>query len=109
MKTQTAAHTPTPWKVSENENTPLTLNEYHRIHAGIDDICFVEKTDRDLSSEKYIEVDQANAAYIVRAVNAHEELLAALKNLVERNLIKDINGDHYEEVLETIAKAEAGR
>jgi hypothetical protein len=34
------------------------------------------------------------------------DLLAALKNLVERKLIKDTDGDHYDEVLEAIAKAE---
>ena len=32
-------------------------------------------------------------------------LLEALTNLVERDLIKDKEGDHYQEVLEAIAKA----
>jgi hypothetical protein len=36
----------------------------------------------------------------------HADLLAALQNLVGRNLIKDTDGDHYDEVLEAIAKAE---
>jgi hypothetical protein len=32
--------------------------------------------------------------------------LEALKNLVARNLIKDTDGDHMDEVLETIAAME---
>ncbi len=35
-----------------------------------------------------------------------KDLLEALKNLVERDLIKDTNGDHMNEVLQAIEKAE---
>ncbi len=38
-------------------------------------------------------------------ISASPDLLAALTNLVERDLIKDKDGDHYQEVLEAIAKA----
>lgn len=34
------------------------------------------------------------------------ELLACLKNLIERDLIKDTFNDHYSEVIEIITKAE---
>lgn len=38
-------------------------------------------------------------------IAAAPEMLAALNNLVDRGLIMDIHGDHYEEVLVAIAKA----
>lgn len=55
------------------------------------------------------EWDDGNPAFIMCAKHlANESLLAALKNLVARGLIKDKDGDHYEEVLEAIAEAEGG-
>ena len=34
-----------------------------------------------------------------------QELLEALKNLIDRDLIKDKGGDHYQECVDAIAKA----
>ena len=55
----------------------------------------------------------AETARRARLAAAAPELLAVLKNLVDRKLIKDTHddlydevNDHYEEVLEAIAKAE---
>lgn len=39
-------------------------------------------------------------------IAAAPDLLEALKNLVKQDLIFDKGGDHYQEVLEAIAKAE---
>lgn len=36
---------------------------------------------------------------------AAPEMKAALQNLVDRDLIKDIEGDHYDEVLDVLAKS----
>ena len=35
-----------------------------------------------------------------------DDMLAVLKNLVARDLIKDTDGDHYDEVLAAIANAD---
>lgn len=48
----------------------------------------------------------AAVTWVERLIADERGLLAALKNLVERKLIKDTDGDHYDEVLDAIAKAE---
>jgi len=66
-----AEHTPTPYRVHAE---PLDRHpEYHIYHIVCDHgtVCTI-----DTSNE---EQDAANAAYIVRACNAHEALLAALE------------------------------
>jgi len=61
-------HTPTPWT---QDDTVITRNS--RVIASVRDLC----TDSQLPE------DRANAAHIVRCVNAHDELVAALRNLVD--------------------------
>lgn len=90
-------HTPTPWTDHKKSLFPQSDG----IIWGPDGIGICE-----MQRMGYPEEMKANAAFIVRAVNAHEDMLAALKNLVERNLIKDVDGDHHQEVLDSIAKAE---
>lgn len=71
MKTQTQQHTPTPWKVMHNE-----IGLEWNIEAGNELIAvLVPKNQRNLD----------NAAFIVRAVNSHEALLAALKRYMSFN------------------------
>lgn len=64
-------HTPTPWKVLGY--TPY--GEDYRITDDIgNDIAIVPHWDDEAKIEA-----RANAAFIVKAVNCHEELLEALK------------------------------
>lgn len=60
-------HTPTPW-TTENLN-PFILGPDEKA------VCQMTWGKRPMAEEK------ANAAFIVRAVNAHEELLEALKTV----------------------------
>lgn len=48
------------------------------------------------------------AKFYLHAGRCYDELLAALENLVDRDLIKDKDNDHYDEVMEVIAKAKKG-
>jgi hypothetical protein len=44
--------------------------------------------------------------YNAHLISAAPEMYAALKNLVDRSLIKDLDGDHFYEVLDALRKAE---
>jgi hypothetical protein len=67
--TEKWTHTKTPWKVADQK-------EY--IYAN--DRTLVTKT---LTIDCHFMEAQANAAFIVRAVNSHHELLSNLKKLIE--------------------------
>jgi hypothetical protein len=66
--------------------------------------------DEAIKADQADQEDQADQARTMQAGDAfnlgNHALLAALKNLVERGLVKYPEGDHYTEVLEAIAKAE---
>lgn len=69
-------HTPTPWTL-ELEDT--TYSNCFEVQAEGKTIAHVESwngEDNDAQEEA-----EANAAFIVRAVNAHDNLVEALKNL----------------------------
>ena len=66
----------------------------------------METTERMIQSwrlrRRYADAAE-RAALAVAELN--KDLLCCLQNLVKRDLIKDTEGDHYDEVLEAIAKA----
>lgn len=86
-----AEHSPTPWVVSDHmEDTPAT---HLRIWSPQDKsieawpevaVCYA---DDDLPIQEM----EANAEHIVRCVNAHDELVAALKWISD---VPDINEYH---------------
>lgn len=96
----TQRHTPTPWKV-----LPGTYNGDHKIvmdnkrwgnpHQGYVMTCGNDQ--------------QVNAAFIVRAVNAHEELLGALKEMVKiKPILKDKSTVYaYEQAYRALKNSEA--
>lgn len=78
------AHTPTPWKTTmvcvSGRGKNSTFRPWIITPDGDRGICevFVSGNDgRNITAE-----DRANAAFIVRAVNTHEDLLAGLKEMV---------------------------
>jgi hypothetical protein len=74
-----AQHTPTPWQVDSGDELAIQSVEGGAQIAtvlGPDD--FLCRDDDD--DEVFEEECEANAAFIVRACNAHDDLVAALKS-----------------------------
>jgi hypothetical protein len=90
-------HTPLPWRFGDNVGKRPTW-EYVEGQDG-QAICLIGQTSDG----------EANAAFIVRACNAHEDLVAALSELVE--LLEDNQPDwylkkHFNHARAALAKAE---
>lgn len=94
------SHTPIPWTTEEYQGEPkrIVVGPNNEMIAD----CYADSSDDINLPENY----KANADFIVRAVNSHEELLAALK--LARAEIFEFNPDnsfvYYDSIL---AKAEA--
>lgn len=76
-----ALHTPTPWRAARNDH-------YWEIHGGdhgqIGDVCaskFIYVDGDKLPSYEAELIAEANAAFIVRAVNSHDALVKALEEI----------------------------
>ena len=71
-------HTPTPWKAEKGRTVMHVTGQ----HFGV---CQISTTgyrgDTPEDKRMYAERAEANAAFIVRAVNAHDELVAALEDV----------------------------
>lgn len=68
-------HTPTPWHAVENSWSHTGIYAGHKEVAGLD--IYDEATEEN--QEDHEALMAANAAFIVRAVNSHEQLVAALR------------------------------
>ena len=108
-------HTPTPWIVKHSDTIYSTVTD--RLIA---DCEFTPHSERPHAPRSE---DEANAAYIVNAVNNHERLLEALKdaqknysmlyaeamaNTPDRLRIVDMVADANREMAQAIAQAEGG-
>ena len=69
MKTQMTKHTPLPW----HANGTQIIGKAGKRHQYIADVC------RDVGAESA----RANAEFIFRACNSHDELLGALRSCFE--------------------------
>lgn len=101
MKTK-QSHTPTPWKVGMIQEINRGL--FRELENGTKPTgILIEEIDDELSDETPIKQHKANAAFIVRAVNCHEELLEALKDIVmhERG---ECDHDNIEECSKVVLK-----
>ena len=75
-----SAHTPTPWRVLENTRgliVPADGDGSHRVASTVDRVAY--ERDPDNYHDDNAARDEANAARIVKCVNAHDELVEALK------------------------------
>ena len=91
MNPKPAAHTPTPWIRRESKSDVIWIED------GNGRVVMHNSSVKDPE-------DQANAAFIVRAVNAHEELLAALH---EARYLLIGHGRRSDMIDKAMAKAEA--
>src|ERR1035438_1429603 len=76
-------HTPTPWKIRNVE-----FMDTISIVAGNIPVAEVPKTIESLSTIGSNAEDFANAAFIVRAVNCHEELVEFVK-YIRKKVVDD--------------------
>lgn len=80
MSTKPAQHTPTPWRFQGIGNITTQLNANGLVET-IADVHHLTRPQCSTDAEYFnsMAVATANAALIVRAVNAHDELLQAAK------------------------------
>lgn len=86
-------HTPTPWAVTPC-HTDINAYRIWDVHGNY-------------LNEPFMEEREANAAFIVKAVNNHEALVGALEYLVEYGLTSGprSNGLHYDSAIMKKARA----
>lgn len=81
----TQGHTPGPWRLTAVKRN-LDTKYYHVNSYAREDftplICTVDFGAQKMSDKASKEINEANAAFIVKAVNSHYELLAIAKALV---------------------------
>lgn len=86
-------HTPTPWEISALPvaRDAYALNDYMRQTVTLQTVDTMGELIGLIYTDKTNEEGEANAAFIVRAVNAHESLVADNVRLrkVLRNLVND--------------------
>lgn len=85
-KIHRTTHTPTPWQVEPHSDTDEIVNvvsEYEVQPDGIKRANWIAELDAqidfDSDVDEQLAVVNANAAFIVRACNAHDDLVDALK------------------------------
>lgn len=107
-------HTPTPWKLESGNLWENLCSCVARVGGVAGDLgigIMAPKSPNSYSEKE----NKANAAFIVRAVNSHEALIEATKNLIKTlesfdgidDYITMPNGMTIGQVKEVIAQAEA--
>ena len=101
-----AQHTPTPWKV-------FNQGIYHGIEADCDVSIVVYAADSEDGEEthagvqgKTVKEAHANAEFIVRAANFHEELVELLRLAFQTLLVGRLDHDLRARISIALAKAE---
>jgi hypothetical protein len=91
MNTQLIKSAPGPW---EDNGSGLI---YGQVSGDDDEAPFVADVCNDGSSGEYTEQEQANARHIVKCVNLHDELVGALRTVVEMELDRDEESRNFDE------------
>ena len=84
--------TPGPWRMTD---------DFINVWSSTENPFIIASLDSEGSPETNAETATANAHLIAAA----PDMFAALMNLVRRDLIKDTDNDHYDEVLAALRKA----
>jgi hypothetical protein len=80
-ETREAKHTPTPWQISVDEDGKRRwIYAVNAPEDGGDIICDPPECS---VGEKSIERWPVNAEFIIRAVNCYDELVSALRHIIE--------------------------
>ena len=82
-------HTPTPWHVSAHWDS--YYSPYYLLHGDV-------PADNEQTATSIRDQHEANAAFIVRCCNSHDQLVKALE-LTKDNLSRLIAAKHSDEVL----------
>lgn len=92
-------HTPTPWKATDGKMTSFPDSVYVSAvgRDGFQSVLAIMNTDTNNDHDK-----QANAAFIVRAVNAHQAMYDALRCVLN---VGGLSEELENSVQEAIAKA----
>lgn len=89
------AHTPTPWQVATHDtNRRIVDKDWHSV-------CIA--TPKPSKPESW-----ANAAFIVRAVNSHAALVAALQSIADSGHLESCNDTIRDRALAALALAKGG-
>ena len=105
MKPQTDKHTPTPWGV---QHVPWGREIDHKIVSALGQVIAILNKPRLGIEHNQIMHD---ADFIVRAVNSHEALLEAAKQLIQEVRASDIITGYtgFINLKKAIAKTEGGK
>ena len=83
----TSNATARPWEVLSTATKNPRTSEWREIRSGVAGVVRCDSFDVHRSGESYTEcgvrISAADAALIVRAVNSHEALVAALRDLLD--------------------------
>jgi hypothetical protein len=105
---QFPSHTSGPWEIAAGSPYRIVrvVRSIRRADAVATHICDTANNKQTRTPEA-----EANARFIVRACNAHEELIAALKGLMrlfDRAYVAQPEDEEYRAACAAIAKAKGG-
>ena len=95
---KTTKHTLTPWTVEADQDDDFLLIN-GMTDLGDEVICQLNNS----------ELEQTNAAHIVKCVNLHEELVEAIEHVINVSAYGDAISDSTEESLKTLLKRAKGK